>query len=126
MRGYEGLFIFPPEAAPEARKDQLEKLKELIQKFGGSLSHTEEWGKRPLGYAIRKFREGHMVVHHFQLDSLKTNELRKALELQEDLIKYTLVTKALDKKGPTKEREPSKAPRSFSAPRNPAPASSSE
>ena len=93
MKSYEGLFIFAPEATPDVRKEQVGRLEALIQKFSGSITQKNEWGKKLLGYSIRKFREGYFLLVDFQMDSLKTNEFRKALELHEEVMKYTVIAK---------------------------------
>lgn len=108
MKSYEGLFIYPPEAAAEARKAQEKTLEELIKKFEGKILQKTEWGRKPLGYPLKKFREGHFVVLEFQLPPLKMNEFRKALELQTDLLKFMLTIKQT--KAPVKPVEKSPTP----------------
>ncbi len=93
MKSYEGVFVFPPESAPEARKTQLKSLEDLISKFGGTIQQKQEWGRRPLGYAIRKFSEGYFVVCDFQMETGKATEFRKGLELQEDLLKFMVTSR---------------------------------
>lgn len=93
MKLYEGFFIFPPEAGPEARKNQERGLEELIKKFQGNVLQRNEWGKRPLGYPLKKYREGHFLLLDFQIPPLQIADLRKALELQEDLLKFMLTVK---------------------------------
>lgn len=108
MKSYEGMFIFPPEAAPEARKAQDKALDDLIKKFEGKILQKTEWGRKPLGYPLKKFREGHFVILDFQLPPLKMNEFRKALELQGDLLKFMLTIKQT--KAPVKPAEKTPAP----------------
>ena len=93
MRSYEGMFIFPPESAPESGKKQLKNLEDLISKFQGSIVEKIDGGKKPLGYPVKKFKEGYFILLDFQLDSLKMMELRNALTLQEDLLKFMITLK---------------------------------
>ena len=109
MKSYEGVFIFPPEAASDARKVQLKNLEDLIGKFEGSVQQKTEWGKKPLGYPIKKFREGWVVVADFQMNPAGATEFRKMLELQEDLLKYMITVKQEGK------AEKKSAPRPVSA-----------
>ena len=97
MTSYEGVFIFPPEAAGDTRKAQLKNLDELIGKFQGSVIQKNEWGKRPLGYPIRKIREGYFVVVEFGMPPSQATEFRKLLELQEDILKYMITVKKENK-----------------------------
>ena len=108
MKSYEGLFIYPPDAAAEVRKTQDKSLEDLVKKFEGKILQKMEWGRKPLGYPLKKFREGYFVVLEFQLPPLKMNEFRKALELQTDFLKFMLTIKQA--KAPLKPAEKSPAP----------------
>lgn len=91
MRKYEGLFIFPPEGTSGSLKDQKRRLEEALRRFGGRIVQQNEWGRRPLGYALKKFREGEVVLWHFEIDPAQLAEFRKALALEETLLKSTIV-----------------------------------
>ncbi len=119
MNSYEGLFIFPPDSTPEARKNQLKNLDDLIAKFKGQITQKNEWGKKSIGYSIRKFSEGHCLVYDFQMDPSQATEFRKGLELQEDLLKFMVTIKRspkIEKKSAaSKAAKPSSRPAAQSA-----------
>ena len=94
MRAYEGFFILPPDAA-DAQKSQLDRIEDLIRKAGGSISEKVDMGKKVLGYPLRKHSEGSVWVFNFQIPSLKATELKKSLELEEDILKYMLTVRDL-------------------------------
>ena len=100
-RKYEGVFIFPPEEGPEASKEEEKRLDEAIKRFGGHTLDRKDWGRRPLGYSLRKVREGRILLWNFEMDSQRIAELRKALELDEKILKSTIVRMAEPK--PLKE-----------------------
>ena len=91
MRKYEGLFIFPPEETPEAWKGEEKRLEEAISRLGGRILERKDWGRRPLGYAIRKFREGRILLWNFEIEGNQLGELRKTLALDERILKSTIV-----------------------------------
>ena len=127
MKAYEGIFIFPPESAADARKTQLKSVDDIIAKFQGAVIQKNEWGKKPLGYPLKKFREGYVLIVDFEMPSSQAIEFRKTLELQEDMLKYMITVKAPVK--PDKKTA-AKVPSSAAAPapafqktsRTPAPA----
>ena len=105
MKAYEGIFILPPESAADARKAQLKGMDDTLAKFQGSVIQKNEWGKRSLGYPLKKFREGYVVVVDFEMPTAQAGEFRKNLELQEDLLKYMITVKPavkVDKKAASK------------------------
>ena len=88
MKKYECLFIFPPEASGEAPKDPSAEVSKWIEKFQGKVTQKTDMGKRSIGYSIKKFREGRLLVFTFEMDPSRMQEFRKELELQEGLLKY--------------------------------------
>ena len=92
MRKYEGLFIFPPEATGETHKDFSAEVTKWIEKFQGKVTQKTDMGKRSIGHTIKKFKEGKVLVFIFEMDPSRTQEFRKELELQENLLKYMITT----------------------------------
>lgn len=90
MKKYECLFIFPPEVTGEARKDPSGEATKWIEKFQGKVIQKTDLGKRSIGYSIKKFKEGKVLVFDFEMDPARVQEFRKELELQEGLLKYTV------------------------------------
>ena len=129
MKLYEGLFIFPPDSTPDVRKNQFKNLDDLIAKFKGQVQQKAEWGRKPLGYAIDKFQDGHFLIYDYQMDPANAIEFRKGLDLQEELIKYMIIVKpARTEKKPSKPAAspaastPSAHPKSTSKPSSTQPA----
>ena len=106
MRKYEGLFIFPPEETPEVLKGEEKRLEEAMTRLGGRILDRQDWGRRPLGYPIRKFREGRFLLWNFEIESHQLSELRKALELDEKILKSTIVKPQEVKPAREKPRKP--------------------
>ena len=105
MQKYEAYIVLPPEATPDVRKTQLKALEDLIIKFKGKLLQKNEVGRKKLGYKIRKFQDGYVVVLDYQLEPSQQESLRKNLQLQQDVIKYMIT-----KPGETKVSSLEKAP----------------
>lgn len=93
MKVYEGFFVLPPDATADARKNQLAALENSIQKAGGKITQRQELGRRPLGYMIRKFKDGYMICWDFEMDPASQEGFRRTIELQEDIIKYMITNK---------------------------------
>ena len=88
MKKYEGLFIFPPEGTGEAHKDFSVEVTKWIEKFQGKVIQKTDMGKKRIGYPIKKYKEGKVLVVNFEMDPARMQEFRKDLELQEGLLKY--------------------------------------
>lgn len=88
MKKYEGMFIFSPEVSGEARKDPATEITKWIEKFQGKILQKNDLGKKTLGHMIGKYKEGKVFVFEFEMDPSRTQDFRKELELQENLLKY--------------------------------------
>ena len=117
MKPYEGVFIFPPESLPEVRKNQIKNLDDLFAKYKAEVIQRTEWGKKMLGYPLKKFHEGFFLVIDFRMDPAHANEFRKGLELQEELLKYMITVKNTQaEKAPQKTTSPTTTPTTPVAP----------
>ncbi|HOW59664.1 MAG TPA: 30S ribosomal protein S6 [Candidatus Omnitrophota bacterium] len=90
MKKYEGLFIFPPEVSGESHKDPIAEVTKWIEKFQGKVLQKNDLGKKTLGHPLRKHKEGRVLVFEFEMDTSKTQDFRKELELQSNLLKYMI------------------------------------
>ena len=94
MKKYDALIIFPPSVTGLDGKNSFE---ELVKKNGGSILNRVEMGRRFLGYPVKKSKEGYVVGFDFELGPEKMGELRRTLDLSEDILKYTIVIKEKNK-----------------------------
>ncbi|MCB9799327.1 MAG: 30S ribosomal protein S6 [Candidatus Omnitrophica bacterium] len=93
MRLYEALLIFPSNAAPEAIEKNLTAIDGAIQKFEGKVVNKVDSGKKPLGYTVKKFREGVFYLIDFQMPPVHISELKRFFQLLDGLLKFTIIVK---------------------------------
>lgn len=93
MKTYEALVIFPFQTGIEGHESQKNTFEELIKKHDGKVLNRNEIGRRPLGYPIKKSREGYFVSFAFELSPDKVEAFRRSLQLTEEILKFTIVIK---------------------------------
>ena len=59
MNKYELALVIGAKLDDDARAAVVEKAKGYIERFGGKVGETEEWGKRKLAYEIQKQNEAY-------------------------------------------------------------------
>ena len=59
MNKYELAVVVNAKIEDDARTATIEKVKEYITRFGGTITNVDEWGKKRLAYEIQKIREGY-------------------------------------------------------------------
>lgn len=91
LRKYEGIFFFPPEEGPEASKGDEKRLEDTLRRFGARTLDRKDWGRRLLGYPVRKAREARILLWNFEMETQQVAELVKTLQLDEKILKSTVV-----------------------------------
>ena len=62
VRQYELVYIAPPETTEEALAELHTQVAAVVERFGGNIEKTENWGRRKLAYEIAGQREGVYVL----------------------------------------------------------------
>ena len=57
MNKYELAVVLTTKIEDEERAASIEKIKEVIARFGGVVTNVDEWGKKRLAYEIQKMKE---------------------------------------------------------------------
>ena len=65
MNKYELALIVSAKIEDDARAAVVEKAKEYITRFGGTVTEVEDWGKKKLAYDIQKMSEGYYYFIQF-------------------------------------------------------------
>ncbi len=91
MNKYELAVVVSAKLEDEDRAATIEKVKDLITRFGGTVTEVEEWGKRKLAYEIRKMREGFYYFVRFEADPTCPAEVENRIRIMEDVIRYLCV-----------------------------------
>lgn len=91
MNKYELALVVNAKAEDEVRLATVEKVKEYITRFGGTVTNVDEWGKKKLAYEIQKMREGFYYFIQFDSDADCPNELEKRVRILDNVIRYLCV-----------------------------------
>lgn len=89
---YEGLFIFPETMDEEALDMGIARVKEELEKLGGSLESTTRVGKKNFARPLKKQKAGHYVVLMIRMDGGKLVAFKQRLKLTTDVFRSQIVT----------------------------------
>lgn len=93
MRLYEGIVIFPSQYAGEKLEEVKKVFEDQILKQDGKVLGKREMGKRSFGYPIKKQREGLFMLYDFELAPNKVSDLKKAVALMDDVLRFSFFVK---------------------------------
>ena len=94
MSKYETVVVASARLEDEARAEVIEKIKGLIERFGGTVTSVDDWGRKRLAYEIQKMNEAYYYIIHFESeDSGCPNEMEQQLRIMDGIIRYLIVRK---------------------------------
>ena len=91
MNKYELAVVLTTKIEDEERAASIEKIKEVIARFGGVVTNVDEWGKKRLAYEIQKMHEAYYYFIQFESDSVCPNEVEAHVRIMEPVIRYLCV-----------------------------------
>ena len=91
MNKYELAVVVNAKLEEEERIAVLERVKELVTRFGGVITDVDDWGKRRLAYEIQKMHEGYYSFIHFEAESSVPGEIESRIRIMDNVIRYLCV-----------------------------------
>lgn len=91
MNKYELVLVVNAKIEDEAREATVEKAKEYVTRFGGTITNVDDWGKRRLAYEIQKMREAYYYFIQFESDAETPGELEQRVRIMENVIRYLCI-----------------------------------
>ena len=91
MNKYEMGIVLKPTLEEEELKSELERVQELITRFGGTIDKVDEWGRRRLAYEIDKLSEGFYYFITFSSGNSTPAEIESRIRIFENVIRYLII-----------------------------------
>ena len=70
----------------------VEKAKDLITRFGGTITSVDDWGKKKYAYEVKKTNEGYYTFIKFQAETTAPAEIEKRMRIMENVYRYLIVS----------------------------------
>jgi len=91
MNCYEHTFITKQDLSVDQNKSVINKYSEIINKNSGKILKVEEWGLKNLTHKIKNNKKGFYFHIKFEGVGETIDELEKAANIDENLIRYLSV-----------------------------------
>jgi len=85
---YEILLLLDPELAEERQGEIVARVRDLIEKGGGSVDRHDAWGKRKLAYEIDKKGDGNYHLLLFSAPAETLDEISRVLKIDDDVMRH--------------------------------------
>ena len=91
MNKYELALVVNAKIEDEPRAAVVEKAKEYITRFGGTVTEVEEWGKKRLAYEIQKMREGFYYFIQFDAEADVPAQVEQRVRIMDNILRFLCV-----------------------------------
>lgn len=92
MNKYELTVVVSAKFEDDDRNATIEKVKDMIVRFGGTVTNVNDWGKKKLAYEIQKMSEAFYYFIQFEADATCPAQLEAQLRIMDGVIRYLCVT----------------------------------
>ena len=91
MNKYELTVVVNAKIEDDVRVATVEKVKEYVARYGGTVTNVDEWGKKRLAYEIQKMKEGFYYFVHFEAESTVPGEVEQRIRIMDNVLRYLCV-----------------------------------
>lgn len=91
MNKYELAVVVSAKIEDEERAAVVDKCKALIERFGGTITNVDDWGKKRLAYEIQKMKEGFYYFIQFEAESSAPAEIESRIRIIDNVLRYLVV-----------------------------------
>ena len=90
-RRYELVYVVSPDASDDQVAELHTQIEAIIQRMGGQLEKTENWGRRKLAYEIGRHKEGTYVLELINGGGELMKEIDRRLKVIDTVIRHLVV-----------------------------------
>ena len=91
MNKYELCVVVSAKLEDDARTELVERVKEMITRFGGNVTDVDDWGKKRLAYEIEKMHEAFYYFIHFEAEPTAPAQIESRMRIMDGVLRYLCV-----------------------------------
>lgn len=91
MHKYELAVVVSAKVEDEVRTATVDKVKALIERFGGQITNVDDCGKKRLAYEIEKMNEAFYYFIQFDAEGTAPAEIENRIRIMDNVIRYLIV-----------------------------------
>lgn len=90
MKKYETIFIMNPDITQEQTNAVISKIEKYI-KENGTITNTNNYGRKKLAYEIQKHAYGYYYLIEFEAEPEKMYELERIYRITDEIMKFMTI-----------------------------------
>ena len=93
MNKYELAVVVSAKIEDEERAAVVDKCKALIERFGGTITNVDDWGKKRLAYEVQKMKEAYYYFIQFDAASDVPAHIEQDVRIMDNVLRFLCVRK---------------------------------
>ena len=102
MNKFEAVLLFSPDLSSSVLSTEEVNFTENINKSGGKIISSEDWGLRDLSYNISSYKKSFYKFYQIEIDGSSMSNIKKNLTQNEKILRHLFVKVENHQKLPTK------------------------
>lgn len=91
MSKYELAVVVSARIEDDERAAVVDKCKALIERFGGTVTNVDDWGKKRLAYEVQKMKEAFYYFIQFEAETTVPVEIENRVRIMENVVRFLVV-----------------------------------
>ena len=91
MNKYEMTVVVSAKVEDEERTATVDKCKAYIERFGGTVTNVDDWGKRRLAYEIQHMKEAFYYFIQFDAEAKAPAEIESRVRIMDNVVRFLIV-----------------------------------
>ena len=93
MRKYELAVVVSAKIEDDERAAVVDKCKALIERFGGTVTNVDDWGKKRMAYEVQKMKDAFYYFIQFDAAAEVPAELEQSVRIMDNVLRFLCVRK---------------------------------
>ena len=91
MNKYELAVVVSAKIEDDERAAVVDKCKALVERFGGTITEVDDWGKKRLAYEVQKMKEAFYYFIQFDAESTAPAEIESRMRIMDNVLRYLVI-----------------------------------
>lgn len=91
MSKYELAVVVSAKIEDDERAAVVDKCKALIERFGGTVTNVDDWGKKRMAYEVQKMKDAFYYFIQFDAETSAPVEIENRIRIMENVLRFLIV-----------------------------------
>ena len=91
MSKYELAVVVSAKIEDDERAKVVDKCKAYIERFGGTITNVDDWGKKRLAYEVQKMKVAFYYFIQFEAETTAPVEIENRIRIMDNVVRFLVV-----------------------------------